>query len=355
MYYTKTMKTLYLIADGAQDAATEMPTSFSRARTPHYDALARIGEQFEFCTVPDGMEVNSDVAFLKILGIDPKKYYTGRAPLEAAGCGIPLKKEEFALRLNFVFTQNDVLQDFGIIFSEAEKAEIFAELNKTLPASWRLFPEHGYRNLLLVPNTISLPQLPAPQNYSGKTVSDCFPQHPLTDWMRCANRVLKNAPVNLRRKQRGLPQGNGVWLWGGGSLPNLPNFYERTHRTGAVVTAVDVVKGIARLCGMDVFTDASFTGDLNTNFTKKAEFALQALSSHDVVLLHVEAPDECSHRLDRAGKIAAIEKIDTMLGDLWQGVLPDTEIFVLADHRTGVESGKHERGPVTVLKCVKHP
>jgi len=320
------------------------------------DALAREGLIGALRTVPEGMEPGSDVANMSIIGYDPAEFYTGRAPLELASRGMTLQDGQTAWRCNLIHVKGDVLEDFsgGHITSEDSHPLIDVIQRALGRPGTRFLPGVGYRHLMV---TDALPNADAktepPHNIMGRPWRDYLPQGPgaqvLVDLMDASRDLLPGADVNRRRQSEGKAPANMIWLWGGGTRPNLPAFKDRYGVTGAVVTAVDLVAGIGNLIGWDRIPVQGATAYFDTNYAGKAQAALHALENHDFVFVHVEAPDEAGHEGSPEKKVDALQQIDSLI------VKPlldraratgDLRILLLPDHPTPVRLRTHTPGPV---------
>ena len=349
-----------LVGDGMADYPVgELggKTPLEAARTPHMDRIAacRIGLAK---TIPDAMEPGSDIAGLSLLGYDPLKYHTGRAPLEAASMGVNLKANQVAFRMNLVTLEWRTNREIIMIsntsgdISSAEAAKIMDSLEEELVVSGLTFhPGVAYRHLLVwgdgpedavtIPPHDVLDQNMAPYLRDGS-------ENPIPELIRRSWPMLENHPVNLERKQTGLMAANSIWPWGQGRPPQLPSFKEKYGLRGGVISAVDLIKGIGIYAGLVPIYVEGATGYLDTNYLGKAEGALKALDELDFVLVHVEAPDEAGHHGDPLEKIQAIENFDQkVVGPVIDGLKKyhDYRIMVVSDHFTPVARRTHTREP----------
>ncbi len=360
------MKYVVLVGDGMGDlplAELDGRTPLEAAATPAMDDIARLGELYTVKTIPDGMEAGSDVANLSLLGYRPQEFYSGRAPLEAAAMGVTLGPEEVAFRCNLVTLaeNNDgrlTMEDYsaGHIPSD-EAAELITALRAGLGDNGvRFFAGVSYRHLLVMPCAQEAPATVPPHDHTGKDVSAYYRRYlaspALARLMDGARRILAGHPVNQRRLQRGQRPANAIWLWGEGRTPAMPAFQDLHGISGALVSAVDLLKGIAVCAGLEVLEVPGATGYLDTDCEGKVAAALAALDRHDFVFVHVEAPDEAGHhgRIDE--KLAAIEMFDGRI------VAPIVEalrrrkdpfrVLLAMDHYTPVSLLTHDRRPVPV-------
>jgi 2,3-bisphosphoglycerate-independent phosphoglycerate mutase len=356
------MKYVILLGDGMADEPLEAldgKTPLEHARTPHMDALARKGRTGLVQTVPEGFPPGSDVANLSIFGYDPAVCYSGRSPLEAASMGVELAEEDVAFRLNLVYLVAHYgklyMADFSaghITTPEAER--LIDSLQQELGDDEFFFaPGVSYRHLLVWKGGKDRLTLTPPHDLTGQSIENHLPSGDGADrlihLMTSAQLLLKNHPVNLERKNQDLPEANSIWLWGQGRSPRMDSFWEKYGLSGAVISAVDLIKGIGINAGLDVIEVPGATGYLDTNYRGKAEAALEALKSRDFVYLHVEAPDEAAHAGNLDDKIRAIETFDEqVVGTVVEGLSArgDFRVLVLPDHPTPVRKMTHTREPV---------
>ena len=352
------MKYLILVPDGMADYPLEQldgKTPMEVAETPNMDRLARASQMGITCHVPDGMPPGSAVANMSIMGYDPKEYYTGRAPIEAASMGIRLG-DNVAYRCNLVTVQEGKMADFtaGHISSEEAK-EIINTLNEKLGDQETVFhPGKSYRHLLVTSRDRLDCQVTPPHDISGQSVEPHLPRGAAACWVReitdRSKEILKDHPVNVARRKEGSPPATQIWLWGQGTEPSLPAFKDRYGLQGAVITAVDLVQGLGRLIGFQVQQVPGATGFVDTNYEGKAQAAVRALDEVDVVYLHVEAPDEAGHMGDVNLKIKAIEDFDKRLLSLLLKQLDKPyRIILQPDHPTPIATKTHATDPVPFL------
>lgn len=357
---------MVLIADGMADEPLEElfgKTPLEAARTPRMDELAQKGQVGLCRTVPKGMNPASDVASLSILGYDPRRYYTGRGSLEAANIGVTLKEDEVAFRCNLITVENGRIVDYSAGHISTQEATLLINhLNKQLgKKGTHFYPGISYRHLLVVKKSFS----PAghfditatgPHVLIGSDVEKHLPQGEGADFLKQlmlkSQEVLAGHEVNKVRLDLGENPANMIWLWGPGTHTALPSFEERFGLKGAVISAVDLIKGIGRLVGFDVIEVPGATGYYDTNYEGKASYALKVLKKKDFVLVHLEATDEAGHNGDLKEKINAIEKFDRLIvGGIVDG-LKETEhfrILVTPDHATLVSRRSHVDTPVCFL------
>lgn len=351
------MKYAIVIADGSAD----MPqgdlggrTPLEAAQTPNMDRVAAGGIVGTVRTVPDGYSPGSDVAMMSIVGYDPSLHYTGRAPLEAASMGIELADGDWAVRCNLVTIRDGAMADYSAgHIGEDEAAAICESLNERLgSAELRFHPGKGYRNLLVLRARGKLDvETTPPHDIAGQPVARHLPRGADAEvfrlLMEASRGVLESHEVNRRRAASGLPEATSIWLWGEGSATSFPPFREKYARSAAVITAVDLVAGICALAGWERIVVPGATGYYDTDYEGKAAAAEKALESHDLVMVHVEAPDEASHNRDLANKIRAIENIDSkIVAPLASSDRRDLRLLVMSDHYTLVSTGVHDGTPV---------
>ena len=343
-------KYLVILGDGMADEPLEElggRTPLEYAQTPNMDRVSREGSMGMLRTIPPGFEAGSDIANLSILGYDPRSFYTGRGPLEAASREIPLAADDIAYRCNLVTVTNGVMADFsaGHISSDEGRA-LFLSLEEHLP-SVSVYPGVSYRNLLVVHGGGGAATVP-PHDIVGEEIAPHLPSGDdapeLLACMATSREVFSSHPVNQARVLRGQAPATQIWPWSGGKTPALPPFSERFGLKGGVISAVDLLQGIARCARMEVIRVPGATGYLDTDYQAKARYALDALEHLDFVYVHVEAPDEAGHLGSASEKVLAIERLDGMVGtilDAFSGV-----IAILPDHPTPIRIKTHTGDPV---------
>ncbi len=355
------MKYIMLIADGMADhriPLLEGKTPLQVASTPNMDALAREGFCGVVATLKEGGERGSDVALLSLLGYEAEKVYTGRGPLEAASKGIILKGRELAFRLNLVTINEGRMEDYSaghISSKEAVKLVNYLQ-NRLGNRQTKFVPGLSYRHLLITTHSsLRIKELKTypPHDIIGRPIKEYLPQGRGSNYLRrlmeLSKEILSSHPLNLRREKRGLPPANMIWIWGGGGRPRLESFFSKYRVKGAVISAVDVIKGIGKYLGMEVIKVRGATGDLDTNYRAKGKAVLKALKKVDFVLLHVEAPDEASHRGEARLKVEAIENFDRWIVGLIRRKAKGARIFVGCDHVTSTLLRTHTTEPVPFL------
>ncbi len=357
------MKYLIIVPDGMSD----LPQDFPEGRTPLVCAdrtvMDRLADRSIVGwgeTVPEGMHPGSDVAALSIFGLQPDKYYTGRSPLEAASLGVEIG-DGVAYRCNLVTVRNGVMEDFtaGHITSEEAK-EIIRSLDESLGGEGVSFHAGvSYRHAMLAPGEYVNADCVPPHDITDQEVDGHLPKGPSGEWvlglMERSGEILRNHPVNERRISEGKRPATQIWLWGQGKKPSLPLMKDRFGISGAVITAVDLVKGIGHLLGLEVVNVPGATGFVDTNYEGKAQAALEALRHGDFVYAHIEAPDEAGHMGDAQLKEKAISDFDKrFLGTLMEGLdaeagLQPYRLLLLPDHPTPISVKTHVRDSVPYL------
>ena len=362
------MKYVIILGDGMADYPIEKlggKTPLAVAHKPMMDALAQKGEVGLVKTVPDGFAPGSDVANLGVLGYDANKSYTGRSPLEALSMGVELEEDDIALRTNLVTLSNDepfeckkmVDYSAGEIPTE-DSAILMKEIDAQLGTdTLKFYPGVSYRHLLVIKgagkDSIKDLTLVPPHNILDKDVASNMPKGKigalLSSLIIKSNEVLKNHEINQKRTLSGKNNANNIWFWGEGTTPSLEPFEKKYGVKGAVISAVDLLKGIAKGSKMYAPNVDGATGLLNTNYKGKADTAIKLLDEYDFVFVHLEAPDECGHQGDLKGKIKAIELIDEkILTPIFKALdgKEDFRIMVLPDHRTPIAVRTHTSEPV---------
>lgn len=336
-------------------------TPLQSAFTPNMDGLALGGTIGMARTIPEGFHPGSDVANLSIMGYDPRKYYTGRAPLEAASMGVRLKEGDVAFRCNLVTLKYNrertqaMMEDYSAgHITSAESSDLVMELNRHLGSERVVFyPGVSYRNLMIWSGGSLKAECVPPHDITGKEITDYLPVGPgdefLRELMRESVGVLEAHDVNRRRTRGGKRPANSIWLWGQGTKPELPTLRERYGIEGALVSAVDLTKGLGICAGLEILDVPGVTGYLDTNYRGKAEYSLDALKRLDFVYIHVEAPDEAGHSGNLRDKMRAIEDFDSLVvGAVVKGMkrFEKYRILLMPDHATPIEAKTHTEEPV---------
>ena len=364
------MKYLVVLCDGMADtpnAALGGKTPMECADKPNMDALAPNAEVGMCRTVAAGLKPGSDVANLSVMGYDPAVCYTGRSPLEAASIGVDLKQTDVALRCNTVtLSDEENYEDKTMVdycagdISTEEAHKIIETVEKELGSDiYKFYGGVSYRHCLVVDNgTTDLGNMTPPHDISGRVIGEYLSKSenaaPLIDLMKKSYEILKDHPVNIERRKKGLHEANSIWLWGEGRRPQLENFKEKNGVSGCVVSAVDLLKGIGICAGMETPEVKGATGYIDTNFEGKTQAGIDAFKrGTDLVYLHFEAPDECGHRGEAQNKVKAIEMIDsrvlTKMLDYLNGCGDDYRILIMPDHPTPLETMTHSSAPVPFL------
>lgn len=363
------MKYLVMLCDGMADEPNEAlgnSTPMEKANKPCMDSLAAKAEVGIVKTVAEGLKPGSDVANLSVLGYEPAVYYSGRSPLEAASIGIDLKDTDVTLRCNLVTLSDEedyekkTILDYCADDISSEEAKILIEYiqEKLGNDKFRFYPGVSYRHCLVWSNGNPHPGvLTPPHDITGKVITDYIPKgeavDELYDLMKKSYDLLKDHPVNKARIARGKRPANSIWLWGEGTKPLLDNFSEKFGKKGSMISAVDLLKGIAICAGMNSVDVEGATGYLDTNFDGKCKAAIEEFKKGaDLVYIHVEAPDECGHRGEIENKVKAIEMIDEHIlapvVEFLRGY-DDFAVLVCPDHPTPLSIRTHTSTPVPYL------
>lgn len=371
------MKYILVIGDGmADNPVPELgnKTPLEYANTPEMDALASSGLFGSVKNCPDGLPAGSDTGILSIFGCDPKKCYTGRAPLEAAATGIKLEPGDIAYRCNMVTYEDSNLpwEEKKILSHSAgsiegdESDEIITALfsNSVFKkaadeAGMVVYPASSFRHIAIQKGAGAGGMvLVPPHDHLGEKIGCLLPvggtnSAVLKSLMKLAHEVLDSHPLNEKRRKAGKMPANGVWFWAEGTAVELPSFVDAYKKTGGVISAVPLCHGIAALVGLERIFVEGATGELDTNYEGKVDAAIETLKSHQFVAVHVEAPDECTHNGDTPGKLQAIEWLDSrVIGPLVKKLRINGEDFrmlILADHKTLTSTRGHDGDPVPFL------
>lgn len=358
------MKYVIVLGDGMSGLPLQElggRTTLEAAHTPVMDELAGKGELGLVQNVPEGMEPGSDVANLSVLGCDPRQCYTGRAPLEALSLGLSMAPGEWALRCNLVTVSEGAPLEQAVLLdhsageiSTEESHVLIRDLSRELP-QLRLYAGTGYRHICLWDEG-QPSRLYPPHDHVGQRIGGLLPEEEkLRQAMEVSYQMLQEHPVNQKRAERGLRKANALWFWGAGTKPELADFYRRTGKRGVMISAVDLLKGIAKGMGMEAPKIPGADGTLHTNYDGKAQAALRALLEQgaDLAYVHLEAPDEMSHQGRVADKIRAIEALDDrIIGPIRAGLEQAGQphrILILPDHANPVALRHHTSDPVPYL------
>ena len=360
------MKYILIIGDGMGDepiAELNGKTPLAAAATPVMDRLAKAGEQMLVRTVPKGYPPGSDVANLSLLGYAPEKYYTGRAPLEAASMGIDIAADELAFRCNLVTLEHNndriIMRDYSAgHITTRESTELIRAVQRQCGTDRiTLYPGISYRHLLVLKGEPPVLTTVPPHDHLDLDVTDFYAKYLQVDYLKVlmeqAAAVLAEHPVNRERVRQGKNPANSLWLWGEGKSPDMPTLSERFGISGALVSAVDLLKGIGVYAGLSVPEIKGATGYIDTNYAGKAKAALAALENGDIAVVHLEGPDEAGHQGSLADKVQAIEDLDAkIIAPIFHELEKKGEYFrlvVCMDHYTPLSLRTHVDWPVPVL------
>jgi 2,3-bisphosphoglycerate-independent phosphoglycerate mutase len=351
-------KYVIVIPDGAADEPIEQlgnKTVLEAAHIPGMDEISKSGRQGLVRTVPVGMEAGSDVAQMSLLGYDPQRYYTGRAPIEAAARNIKLSLEDWIFRCNLITIADGEMADHSAgHISSAEAGKLIKELDEQLGNEQICFHAGvSYRHLLVFKNLVFDVQTYPPHDNIGTAINKILPRGKgadlLVDLMARSQQIFTGHDINKVRKDLGENQVSSIWLWGQGKRAQMEQFKKRFGLQGVAITAVDLVKGLSKLIGFDLIEVPGATGFIDTNYQGKASAAIEALREYDIVFVHIEAPDEASHSGNAEMKKKAVEQIDKHI------VIPVFEalqsyeswrMLVMPDHPTPVRTCAHSNEPV---------
>ena len=361
------MKYIVILGDGMADEPIDSlsgKTPLEYANTPAMDDLAGKSELGLSYTIPEGMKPGSDTANLAVLGYNPRKYYTGRSPLEALSIGVPMKDTDIAIRCNLVTISDDALpyeqktiidhssseistEDAAILI-DAVKQELQSEL-------FNYYVGTSYRHLLIWDQG-EVVELTPPHDILGKVIGEYLPEETvLKEMMKKSYEILNNHPYNIERAKKGLNKANSIWFWGAGTRPSLTSFTEKTGLRGAMISAVDLLKGIAVGADMEVIEVEGADGTLHTNYEGKAFAAVDTLikGGNDFVYVHVEAPDEMGHQGNISNKLEAIESLDQKVIKVIKKKMDESgepyRMLIMPDHPTPIRLRTHTSDPVPYL------
>lgn len=339
-------------------------TPLEYAKTPAMDELAKVSEIGMVATIPEGMAPGSDTANLSVMGYNPRKYYTGRSPLEALSIGVDMKDTDVVFRCNIVtITEEDAPYEEQKILDHSsdeistEDADVLlkAVCAELANETYQFYTGTSYRHCM-VWNEGKVLELKPPHDVLTQTIGQYLPADPVLRHMQERSyEILKNHPLNLERKAKGLNPANSFWFWGAGTKPILTSFEDAHHKKGAMISAVDLLKGIAVGAGMDRIIVEGANGGLHTNYEGKAQAAVDALTKdgYDFVYVHVEAPDEMGHQGSVEKKVQAIEYLDERLIRLVKEGLDasgeDYRMLILPDHPTPIKVRTHVAEPIPYL------
>ncbi len=361
------MKYFIVLGDGMADEPIEElggKTPLAYASTPAMDGLSKKSEIGLCHTIPEGMKPGSDTANLSVLGYNPRQYYTGRSPLEALSIGVDMKNTDIALRCNIVTVSDDDLPYEKKTIIDHSSSEISTEdasvLVEALKAqlesdSYKYYVGTSYRHLTIWDKG-RVVELTPPHDILGKVIGEYLPQEEkLKDMMRKSYDILNNHPLNIERAKKGLNKANSIWFWGAGTRPQLTSFEEKFNKKGVMISAVDLLKGIAVGADMKVVQVEGADGTLHTNYTGKAMAAVKELTenNYDFAYIHIEAPDEMGHQGSVPNKIEAIESIDAkvikVVREQMEKAGTDYRLLVMPDHPTPICCRTHTSDPVPYM------
>jgi len=361
------MKYIIILGDGmADEPIVELKglTPLEHAKTPQMDLMAKQSEIGLIHTIPEGMKPGSDTANLSVLGYNPREYYTGRSPLEALSIGVPMKADDIALRTNLVtisdgdvaFGDKKILDHSSSEISTEDAAVLLKAVQKELQTgTHQFYVGTSYRHLLIWAKG-EVVDLVQPHDVLGQTIGQHMPEDPiLRDMMVRSYEILKDHPINKARKEAGLNPANCCWFWGAGTKPAVSSFEEKTGKKGAMISAVDLLKGIAVGAGMKNIHVEGADGTLHTNYEGKAQAAVDVLvkDDYDFVYVHVEAPDEMGHQGSVTRKVQAIEYLDSRVIKPVKAGLDaagvEYRMMILPDHPTPIRVRTHTPDPVPYL------
>lgn len=358
------MKYIVIIGDGMADRPLEElegKTPLQVANTPNLDFLVQKGITGKVKTVPEGFHPGSDIANLNILGYNPRKFYSGRAPLEALSIGIDLKPDDVAYRCNLVTLKYNkdktkaVMEDYSsghITTDEAKK--LINDIQKEFSSNIiNFYPGVSYRHIMVWSSGSVNVECTPPHDITGKEIAEYLPvgegEDILRELMLKSTSILERHPINRERIKKGKKPANSIWFWGQGKKLSIPTFKEKYNIQGALISAVDLMRGLGINAGFEILQVPGITGYIDTNYIGKAKAALEALNRVDIVYIHVEAPDEAGHAGNYKHKIKAIEDIDSLvIGTILTGIssFKDFRILVLPDHATPISVKTHTDEPV---------
>ena len=361
------MKYVVVLGDGMADMPIEAlggKTPLAYAKTPVMDKLSKLSEVGMVHTIPEGMSPGSDTANLSVLGYDPKVYYSGRSPLEALSIGVPMKESDVALRCNIVtiseedvpFEEKTIIDHSSSEISTEDCAVLLKEVMKELASeTYQFYVGTSYRHCLIWDNGSVVPLTP-PHDVLGRVIGEYLPQDAvLREMMKKSYDILVNHPINVERKKQGLNPANCCWFWGAGTKPMLSSFEEKTGKKGMMISAVDLLKGIAVGAGMGVAQVEGANGGLHTNYAGKVDAAVKSLldEGYDFAYIHVEAPDEMGHQGSMERKVQAIEYLDELVigpvVEKMEAAGADFRLLVLPDHPTPICKRTHTADSVPYM------
>ena len=361
------MKYVIVLGDGMADRPIEAlgnKTPLEYADTPAMDKLSKLSEVGLVHTIPEGMKPGSDTANLSVIGYDPKKYYTGRSPLEALSIGVDMKDTDVAIRCNIVtlsyddkpYEEKTIIDHSSGEISTEDAAVLLEAVKKELEDDmFKYYAGTSYRHLTIWDKG-QVTELTPPHDVLGRVIGEYLPAQPeLREMMKKSYDILANHPINKARMEKGLNPANSIWFWGAGTKPCVTSFEEKNHKKGAMISAVDLLKGIAVGAKMKVIEVEGADGTLHTNYEGKAQAAVDVLlkEGYDFVYVHVEAPDEMGHQGRVERKVQAIQYLDErVIKPVYEQLKSSGEPFrmlVLPDHPTPICVRTHTSEPVPYM------
>lgn len=362
------MKYVVILPDGATDLPLDElngATPLEAAQTPHMDRIASAGVMGHVVTVPPGYASGTDVGTLSLLGFDPDQYYTGRAPLEAAAKGLAVADDELIFRCNFVTITDGRMQDFTADHIDQDEAnQLIDDLNELFADDpLEFYPGVSYRNLMVMGGGAVNFELRTelPHNIHNQEVADYLPaghgSERVRQIMNRAAEFLWDHPVNKKRKETNRPPVTHIWLWGEGRPASLQPYKQRYGVKGVVITAVDIIRGLCRAAGIEVCDVPGTTGFIDTDYTAKGQAAIACLRKFDLVLVHIEAPDEAAHMGSAAEKVKSLERIDAeIVGPVLDALAKESDwrFMIAPDHPTLVSTRAHSPEPPIFCCAKKH-
>ena len=356
------MKYILLVPDGMADLPLDEldgQTPWQAAKTPNFDGLAKVSNVGTVLTVPSGMYPGSDACNMTLLGYDPKKYYTGRGPIEAVAMDVPLEPRDAAYRCSLVTTDGSIMIDYSSGHIPTPDARVLIELvDKKLGNSRvKFYPGVSYRHIMAWQNGAVDVKTTPPHDIMDQPLAEHLPEGEQDDYLKQlmydSFELLDGHPINRRRVDEGKRPANMIWLWGQGHAPSLPGFSRTFGKRGGVITAVDLLRGLGKSVGMRIIDVPGATGYIDTNYSGKAAYTVDALRGGlDFVFVHIESPDESGHEGNIDHKIASIQDIDRLVvGPVVEAMrkVDDVRLVIVPDHATPISMRTHKEGPVPFL------
>lgn len=355
------MKYVYLIGDGMADRPLKEldgQTVLEYAYTPYMDSFAVEGCTGMMTTAPEDMPVNSDVCIMSLMGYDPKKYYTGRSPIEAASVGVDIGSDQIVFRCNLVTIEDNTMKSFsGVNVTNDEAKALLKTLDEKCEEQYEFFLGVSYRNIMRVNERFINVTSTPPHNIIDQDITEYLPNGECSDEIKAlmdfSAEVFKDHPVNQKRAEAGIPPVTHIWLWGSGRKPSFDTHTSMFGTKGVTVAAVDLVKGLAVNAEMDVPVIEGATGYLDTNYEGKTDFVLENWHKYDFFFLHVEAPDEAGHLGSAKEKIKSIENFDEFVVKKIYNLVKDKKesvrVVITPDHATPVSLKTHSREPIPFI------